>query len=162
MISYIFFSSVINLILILLFYFLFMKGKDQGGSVAREQEEFTRKTGSLIKEFNRSATVNIDMLDEKLKEIKDAVKLVDDRLLAMKNISPKAPVKTKETVSPAGDDAGADEAPVMDEPYRAIYGMYENGSSFQEIVSASGRSPGEIELILGLKKIKSDRLKEEK
>jgi len=162
MISFIFFSSVINLILILLFYFLFMKGKDQGGSGAREQEEFTRRAGSLLKEFNRSATVNIDMLDEKLKDIKDTIKLADDRLLAFKNIGQKAPAKKMEQTPPAAGDDDEDEAPVADDPYREIYSMYENGSSFQEIVRASGRSPGEIELILGLKKIKSNRSKEAK
>lgn len=109
---------IIVLLLFLIFFLLFQKRKEKEQE-KRDLMEFFIKAERLMAEFNQAALRNIDMLEEKIKEVKGVIKECDERI---KRIESKR--------------------------FPEVFRLKEEGFEITQIAKMMNRGKGEIELIL--------------
>ncbi|MFH1563645.1 MAG: hypothetical protein ABIF11_09590 [Nitrospirota bacterium] len=131
---------------------------------SKDSDRFRDEVSKLITEFNRISNTNINILEDKIEDIKNIIKLADDKIIRLNSRltdlgilghrhqpdiqleeiqEVKEPLRQK--FKPLSKKA------TLDEKKERIDEMVIAGFPIEEITRAVSMSKGEVQLVLGLK-----------
>lgn len=144
---YLIISVIINLFII---YYFYKKIKLQINEPKLKQRS---EINSLIIEFNKITKNNIDLLEEKVHEIKNLLKLIDDKKQQLNNLKldlPDIPVEQKKIKE---KNISENVFPMTKQNKNSIIkDLVKEGKNSKEIAKIMGISKAEVELYLNLLK----------
>jgi predicted nucleic acid-binding Zn-ribbon protein len=126
---------------------------------SRDFDKFRDEVSKLITEFNRVSNTNINILEDKIEDLKNIIKLADDKIIKLnskltdleilanrnnRSVSVKEPV-IRQKIKPLPKKA------TLNEKKERIKELVNAGFSIEEIAKAVNMSKGEVQLVLELK-----------
>lgn len=134
---YLIISIIINFFLI---YFIYKKILSK---INEPEKKHLSEINSLIIEFNKITKNNIDLLEEKIYEIKNLLKLVDKKFQDLKNFNNQKQFLNKTSI---------DNAVTFNQKNKSniIKDLLKEGKSDKEIAKIMGISKAEVELYINL------------
>ncbi len=137
---------------------------------SKDVERFRDEVSKLITEFNRISNTNINILEDKIEDLKNVIKLADDKIIRINSRLTDLgilehrhqPPVTEEILSQSEQTQEVKEPPrprikplssraTLDEKRQRIDELVRAGYPIEEITKAVRMSKSEVQLVLGLK-----------
>lgn len=127
---------------------------------SKDFDKFRDEVSKLITEFNRVSNTNINIIEDKIEDLKDVLKLADNKIIKLNskltdldilaNREKKSVSKVEESpviqkIKPLSKKA------TLSEKKEKIEELMIAGFSIEEIAKTVSMSKGEVQLVLGLK-----------
>lgn len=125
--------------------------------INREEEkfkiEFRDNTIKLITDFNRVSNTNINILEDKINDLRRTIELADERIIKLNLLINDLQIMSNRCEMASGNEASL--KPISQARgsgrYDKVYELASNGSSIEEIAKSVDMSKSEVKLVLGLK-----------
>ncbi len=122
----------------------------------KEQHDMGSDIQSLMVQLQELSRAINAQIDTKFAKLESSIRAADERICALQRlcgdrVGPGLDVTVQDHRGPADLDRDADPQP-EDAGHQRIYQLADAGKSAVQIAQATGQSPGEVELILSLRK----------
>ncbi|MEW6095478.1 MAG: hypothetical protein AB1567_02980 [bacterium] len=130
---------------------------------SKDVDKFRNEVSKLITEFNRVANTNINILEDKTEDLKNVIKLADDKIIKLNSKLTDLEILANRDKKPVSRTKQEEEPPVrqkikplskkatLDEKKEKIEELVIAGFPIEEIAKAVNMSKGEVQLVLELK-----------
>lgn len=128
---------------------------------SKDFDKFRNEVSKLITEFNRVANTNINILEDKIEDLKGVIKLADDKIVRLNskltdleilaNRDKKPTAKEVEEVIPKKKIKPLSNKATLHEKKERIEELVREGVPIEEIAKAVNMSKGEVQLVVELK-----------
>jgi len=155
---------VIGAISVILLYNVFIRlFRVQKSRVNKDKTEFQDGVTKLITDFNRISNANINVLEDKISDLRHVVELADQRIIKMNSLLNDLGIMAnrferildnKEITFYREHEAFLEHTPNSygsSARYQKVYELASLGSSIEDIARSVDMSKGEVKLVLGLK-----------
>lgn len=130
---------------------------------SKDIDKFRNEVSKLITEFNRVSNANINILEDKIEDLKNVIKLADNKIIQLNSKltdldivanRPKKPITEPEEIkelTPHKKIKPLSIKATLEEKKEKIGELVIAGFSIEEIAKAVNMSKGEVQLVLELK-----------
>ncbi len=126
-------------------------------------DKFRDEVSKLITEFNRVSNTNINIIEDKIEDLKEVIKLADNKIIKLNSKLTDLDILAHRDKKPINKTEEGEEPPAiqkikplskkatLNEKKERIEELMIAGFSIEEIARAVSMSKGEVQLVLGLK-----------
>lgn len=137
-------SIILNLIIIYLFY------KRIIHKIEFPQEKEFSEINSLMIEFNKLTKNNVDLIEEKIEELKKVIKIADEKIANLSNRLKVQDEKREDNLVLTPDKRRNQVSPRKQDKYKTIQKLLKKKKSPRDIAEVLGISISEVKLYINL------------
>jgi len=129
---------------------------------SKDFDKFRNEVSKLITEFNRVSNTNINILEDKIEDLKEVIKLADDKIVKLNSKLTDLEIVANRDINPIAKESKEhiprkkikplSHKATLNEKKERIEELILAGVPIEEIAKAVNLSKGEIQLVWGLKK----------